>query len=217
MPNQIPIECGHYFHIYNHSNGNDKIFYSNENYKYFLLKYKELISPIADTFAYCLMPNHFHFLVRIIEEEPLFNWLRQQEKIPDETLTLTSLKALSANSFNILDIHISKQFSRFFSGFAQAINKQENRLGSLFTRQFKRKKIASEKQLRDTLIYIHNNPIHHGFVANIENWEHSSFHTFLSDKPTMLLREEAIGWFENKENFLFCHKYYSDVLIEEND
>ena len=59
------------FHIYNRANGNEKLFISAENYRYFIQKYQEHILPIADTFCYCLMPNHFHFLVRIKTEDQL--------------------------------------------------------------------------------------------------------------------------------------------------
>ena len=215
MPNQIPIETGNYYHIYNHSNGKENIFFKDENYRYFLQKFKEYISPITDTFGYCLMPNHFHFLVRFKEDLEIFNWLKEQGKIPDESLTLTALKALSANNNNPLNLHISKQFSRFFSGYAMAINKQEGRMGNLFIRQFKRKKITSEKQLCDTLIYIHNNPVHHGFTENAALWKHSSYNSILCTSPTILLRDEVITWFEDRENFIFCHNKYADVLIDE--
>ena len=54
-----------FYHIYNRANGNEKLFASDDNYIYFLKQYNYYISPIAKTFAYCLMPNHFHFLVQI--------------------------------------------------------------------------------------------------------------------------------------------------------
>ena len=61
----IELEPDSFYHIYNRANGNEKLFASKENYRFFLKRYKDLITPIADSFAYCLLPNHFHFLVRI--------------------------------------------------------------------------------------------------------------------------------------------------------
>jgi hypothetical protein len=66
-----PLECGKYYHIFNHAVGADHLFRNNENDLFFLKKYAQYISPIADTFAYCLMPNHFHFAVRIKDEEDI--------------------------------------------------------------------------------------------------------------------------------------------------
>ena len=60
-----------YYHIYNHTNGFGNIFKSDENYRFFLEKHKLYISPVAGTFAYCLIPNHFHLLIKIKSEEEL--------------------------------------------------------------------------------------------------------------------------------------------------
>lgn len=205
--NTIPLEAGCYYHVYNHANGNDNVFIHERNYIYFLEKYKFYLTPVADTFAYCLMPNHFHFLVKFKEETEIFEWMKRNEKIK-ENHTLTGLRADPFS--NIL----SKRFSDFQNCYAKAINKQENRIGSLFAHPFKRKKITTQKQLIDTLLYIHNNPVNHGFVTVVENWEYSSFHTYLGKLPTFLLREEAISWFSDKENFIYCHKYFSGEPIE---
>ena len=51
------------YHIYNQGNNKQQIFFSHENYLYFLQHYRKTVNPFADTIAYCLMPNHFHFLV----------------------------------------------------------------------------------------------------------------------------------------------------------
>ena len=60
-----PLIPNNVYHIFNHANGFENIFVSGENYRFFLEKYKNHISPIAETYAYCLMPNHFHFVLRI--------------------------------------------------------------------------------------------------------------------------------------------------------
>jgi len=58
-----------YYHIYNHANGFENIFNKERNDRFFLEKYQFYISPIADTLAYCLMPNHFHLVIRIRKRE----------------------------------------------------------------------------------------------------------------------------------------------------
>ena len=72
------------YHIYNHANGNDNLFRNEENYAYFLKRYAYFIHPIAKTYAYCLMPNHFHLLVKIRSEEGIaitFPKIRTLEKL----------------------------------------------------------------------------------------------------------------------------------------
>lgn len=59
------IEEGSFYHIYNRGNNGGDIFFDDENYNYFLKLLAKYITPVADIYAYCLMRNHFHLLVRI--------------------------------------------------------------------------------------------------------------------------------------------------------
>ncbi len=63
-----PIEYGYYYHIYNRGINGTDLFWSDDNYSYFMELYFKYIDLVADTYAWCLMKNHFHFLVRIKEE-----------------------------------------------------------------------------------------------------------------------------------------------------
>ena len=218
MSKTIPLEPDHFYHIYNHSNGKDNIFVSDDNYKYFLEKFKEYISPLSETYAYCLMPNHFHFLIKLNDEASIFSWLKENEKIADDSLDLTGFKNLSGLSiagFSPFSAHISKQFSNFFNSYSKSLNKQESKMGGLFVRTFKRKEISSEEQLQNTILYIHANPVHHGFVEKITDWKYSSYSSLVSEKPTQLKRKEVIELFNDIENFKFCHQQINQNLLQE--
>lgn len=62
---QTPIETGRYYHLFNHSNIGFDLFRKAENYKFFLQKYQKYVHPFVDSYAYCLMPNHFHLAIRV--------------------------------------------------------------------------------------------------------------------------------------------------------
>jgi len=62
---------GHFYHIYNRGINSCDLFRKPDNYEYFLMQYDKYISPIADTYAWVLMPNHFHLLVRVKNEEEI--------------------------------------------------------------------------------------------------------------------------------------------------
>jgi len=66
----IPLYKDKIYHIYNRGNGNEKIFFAEKNYDYFLRQYKKYLSDYLETFAYCLLINHFHLLVRIKSDNP---------------------------------------------------------------------------------------------------------------------------------------------------
>jgi len=215
--NQEPLKSDKFYHIYNHVVGNDAIFFNGENYIYFLKKFTEYVSPVANTYAYCLMPNHFHFLVQIKSEEEVFQFLKENNKLPDEEITLTGFKDLSGGiaGIDFFSLHISKQFSNFFNGYSQAINKQQKRKGNLFIRSFKRKQISSEEHLKDTILYIHANPVHHGLTEKITDWKYSSYHSIISDKVTQLKRREVLELFNDIENFKISHQQINQDLIRE--
>ena len=73
-----------YYHVYSHANGIENLFRCPDNYRYFLMKYAQHIHPVAETIAYCLMPNHMHFLVKIRPEEALR--AAHAKKYPHKTL-----------------------------------------------------------------------------------------------------------------------------------
>ena len=56
------------YHLYNRGNQKTKVFFEPRNYLFFLEKARKHIIPSADILAYCLMPNHFHFMIRVKEE-----------------------------------------------------------------------------------------------------------------------------------------------------
>jgi len=66
-----PLKPDISYHIFNHANGFENLFREPENYRYFLEKYRLHISSIAETYAYCLMPNHFHLVIRIRKREAI--------------------------------------------------------------------------------------------------------------------------------------------------
>jgi len=194
------LESENYYHIYNHAVGQDNIFENDNNYIFFLKKYSQYIFPVADTFAYCLMPNHFHFAIRIKPE----NKIELVIKILSKFETLTKLNYTK---------FLSKQFSNLFSSYTQAFNKQHSRIGGLFQRPFKRIRIVSNENLCNLIHYIHFNPVHHEFVYDMRDWKYSSFESFFSEKATLLKRDEVIDWFDNKENFFAFHQKEIDEKI----
>ncbi|PBQ31140.1 hypothetical protein CNR22_04960 [Sphingobacteriaceae bacterium] len=190
--NEVHLEPDCYYHIYNRAVGEEALFYSPENYFYFLKKYREYLSPILETFSYCLIPNHFHFLVRIKNEEVIKKVMRKVYETDEVKITV--------------NLYISKQFSNFFNGYSQAINKQQMRRGTLFTRPFKRKKIDSMEYLRNVTVYIHSNPVNHGLAKGISEWQYSSYKSILLDSNNDLNRKEVISWFEDATNFSIVHQ-----------
>ena len=199
-----------YYHIYNRANGNDLLFKNAENYRFFLQKFSLYIHPIAEVYCWCLMPNHFHFLLKTRTEDELLTL----PKFNNDEGNLTFPKFSTLGKLDIQK-YLSKQFSNLFSCYTQAFNKVNNRKGSLFIKNFKYKEVNTDSYLSNLILYIHSNPVHHGFVKNIDDWKYSSFHTFLSEKPTQLKRLETLEIFKGIDNFIVYHKgkYNRDLAL----
>jgi REP element-mobilizing transposase RayT len=62
------LEPGKYYHVYNRAKNGDPLFEDEEACRFFLKLYQAHICPIAETYAYCLLSDHLHFLIRIRDE-----------------------------------------------------------------------------------------------------------------------------------------------------
>lgn len=79
MGNKRPtFEPNTVYHIYNQGNGDDNIFREKDNYYYFLKRYAYYIYPIAKTYAFCLLPNHFHIMAEIRGKKALVSYFREK-------------------------------------------------------------------------------------------------------------------------------------------
>ena len=76
MTSPSPLLFDTCYHIYNRGTNGENIFIQERNYEHFLKLYEKHISPIADTFAYCMLRNHFHIAVRIKSKEEILKTLR---------------------------------------------------------------------------------------------------------------------------------------------
>jgi len=166
----IPLEANKTYHIFNHANGFESLFISEENKRFFMERYAAHIAPIADTYAYCLMNNHFHLLLKIKGEEEVVNHM---------TSKVQNFES-HAGVENKIEYFVSRQFANFFSSYTQAFNKMYGRMGSLFMKNFKREEITTEEHFRALVAYIHRNSVHHRFCNQYSDWKFSSYNSFVS-------------------------------------
>lgn len=190
----MKLETNKYYHLYNRGNNREKLFYSDANNKYFLQRFLKHCFHVFDTYAFCLMNNHFHFVVSVRPTE-----------VQHQLIGTRPLKSKKLQS-------PSKHLGNFFSSYTQSINKQEGRVGSLFQKNFKRREIDSEEYFQRLIVYVHQNPVHHRFTKSIYNYPYSSFHHYLNLDNSFLNREKTLSIFGGWENFIEAHK--EQVIIQ---
>ncbi len=185
------LRPGGYYHIYNRGNNRENIFKEPANYAYFLVLWQKYIAPVAQTFCYNLLPNHFHFFIRVKEVSQV---LQTCETLPPGK-------------------PIEQHFANLFNAYAKAINKRYNRTGSLFQERFRRKEIDSDEYRNIIIGYIITNAAKHGYCNNVESYPWSAYHSLVSGEPTSLSRDEMLQWFGNKTAFISYIKSYTNKII----
>jgi putative transposase len=197
-----PLETSRFYHIYNRGINGENIFLQENNYYYFLEKYAFFMHPVVETYAYSLLRNHFHLLIRVKNQELLEQFARNSNSI-------ISSEGKGLHSINHI---VSKQFARFFSSYTQSFNKVYKRTGSLVETPFKRKEVNSEEYFTRMVFYIHHNPQKHGFVKDFRDYLYSSYHSYLSSKQTKLEREKVLEWFGGEQEYTFFHQTSHNLL-----
>ncbi len=192
----MQFENSNLYHIYNRGNNKQPIFFKRDNYLYFLTKVKKYIYPKCDILAWCLMPNHFHFLIHANNDS---------EKIVKENPILINA--------------LTEGIRLLLSSYTQGINKQNNTSGNLFKQKTKVKCITDGDQNYGytTFQYTHQNPLKAKLVTRLEDWEFSSFADYSGLRSGKLCNKDlAISLFEiHKDSFLEdSYKELPDDLLK---
>lgn len=186
-----------YYHIYNRGNNRENIFIEARNYPYFMNLCVKHIEPVAEIFAYCLLRNHFHWLVRIKSEREIMECQTHQ-------IFTTNKKKIDRESLG--PNYPSQQFSNFFNAYAKGINNAYNCTGSLFQHPFGRVPVTTDRQFWNVIAFFHQNPQKHKFVKDFRDWKWSSYGVLLSTKATKLRRDLVMDWFGGKQEYLDLHQ-----------
>lgn len=173
-----------FYHIYSRSINQEKLFKSHENYRFFLKQWAKYLAPYFDTYAYALIPNHFHFLVKVRPIDEGFLACAKQEQTRRSEKFIA--EKVGINEF------LEDQMKRFLGSYCAAFNKQEDRTGSLFQKRFKRVQINNEVQLLYMIAYQHHNPIHHQLAKDFESWPYTSYAAIGSNSPTNICRNAVL-------------------------
>ena len=185
LPNNI-------YHVFNQGNNRQPIFFHQKDYLIFLSLYKRLFPDNCSTMAWCLMPNHFHFMSLADE--------RCNARIKQGGIYLDP---------------ITNSIRKLLSSYARIFNNQYRQTCSVFRQKTKAKCLSaieikpdSQHLVQDYYIncfhYIHQNPLVAKLANRLEDWEFSSFKDYAGLRDGTLCQKElaAIHCNYSPENFL---------------
>ena len=184
MPSPPPLAPDCFYHVFNRGINGEDLFREERNYEHFLRLYAQHIEPVAQTFAYCLLRNHFHIAIRVkgVEVSPADSQSHLRKLPP-----------------------ASQGFANFFNAYAKAINNAYRRTGGLFANPYRRILIDSDAYFTRLITYIHRNPQNHGFVNDFRDWKWSSYQAMLTDSRTKVQREQVLAWFDGRGGYIGAH------------
>lgn len=185
------LEFDKIYHIYNRAVGSEQIFITNTDYYYFQKKFERYLNPFIELYAYCFIPNHFHFLLRI----------KDKSKIIEE---------LNYKGEEFSHRNINQAFSNFFNSYTKSFNKVHNRMGKLFMLPYKRILVDDESYLITLINYIHRNPIHHGLIKDFPGWKYSSYNDYLTNKVSFVKKDFILSFFNCIDDFIGFHQDNKD-------
>jgi len=163
---------------------------------------KMYITPFADIISYCLMPNHFHWLIYInrdlIERKSLRLYVNSIERQRREIKFGNVFSGIYTDRWEKSNDHskisINEAIGILLRSYTRAINKENGWTGSLFRAKCKSKngwidqfvtlkKSNGKTDFRFTtgndyayacFHYIHDNPMVSGLVRETLEWKYSS-------------------------------------------
>lgn len=167
------------YHIYNQGNNHQKIFYNRDNYGFFLQKMNDYLLPYCDVLAWCLMPNHFHWMVYVRESELEIPTSRGAITGKTEIDRVTLNREVSRGAIagrtkidrvtqshpvngSITKRNLNDSIAILLRSYTRAINVEQSRSGSLFRQKTKADCITNPQEVSPsyynlgfgTLIYI---------------------------------------------------------------
>lgn len=144
-----------FYHIYNRGNNRQKIFLEEKNYDHFLKMFQKFVFPRCGLLAWCLMPNHFHFLVYTTEPS-----------------------CATLDRANLSVQYLTEGIRLALSTYTKGMNSLYNRTGNLFQQKTKAKILEDERYPLTVFNYIHYNPVMASLAKEAKDWPYSSYHEY---------------------------------------
>ena len=221
MKNKIEFEPGLHYHEVLKANSDGILFKDSEDRKFFLKQLQRFILPCCEISAYAILGNHVHLLIKPHPKE-ILSKLTLHLHLLDLNLNAIELKdyldhkipvILPPNTLPVSEtVHNQIRFciKGLKRSYEHDLLKKYNAKGVLGSREKPTTLLPNPEDVTRTILYIHKNPVYHGLVHQVDDWEFTSYHEILEQRDHVVVSQNIIDLFGSMENFLECHKSTSD-------
>ena len=191
---------GRHYHVYNHAVHNNVCFRDAQDYERFIYLIGKRFTFFSDVLAFCLIPNHFHIALYLLEEDEL---RRKLSNVPRELLRKADKKYVEGTISYTM--YIGQLVGDAMSAYAQYFNRRHGRKGPLMHRPIRRIETTNDGFSRKLIGYVGLNHVKHKMTAPTARYPFSSL--YRDDK--FLARERLLAGFGGEEQYA---RYLGDYL-----
>lgn len=175
------FKADNFFHVYQKAEHGKLLFPSDDSQQIFLNALQKVITPYADILGYCLLPDHYHLLIRIKKEK------------------------YKKTGFPNMSQMLALNLKRFIRNYNFWINREYGIKGKLL-RSFPKTTLVKDKvKAKEILTGIHLNPLYHKISKNPIDYYWSSYQNIINKTSKNLKAEEAIECYGEKKDFIEYH------------
>lgn len=217
MKETVKFEPGLYYHEVLKANSDTILFRDAEDRKYFIDKMRTFILPCCEIWAYAVLGNHVHLLIRthparVLARLPLplseLNLDRYADKL--KKYLSPKLKLELPKGLKPFEGSYHRQIRYCIRGLKHSyVHHMRGKYGShgtLWSRNNFTKELPNQEDIGRTILYIHKNPVYHGMVKNPKDWPGSSFEEVLNVENRIVMCNEILELFKGKDLYLAEHQ-----------
>lgn len=201
---KAPFLPGSYYHIVCKSIDGLILFNEEKDYRVFKERFKQFTSAFFEVWAYNLIPNHTHHIIKARPAQEIAETISGFQKEEQSKAMLRFLDAIKdENSF---DEMIERQMNSLLVSYANYCNNKRGRKGGIFQKPFKRIRIEDDSHLQQAIIYTNANAQKHKLVRDFKEHPYSSYADIINGNGQFTEIDKQIGFFGGLDNFINIHK-----------
>lgn len=216
MEQKIEFEPGLYYHEIIKANSDILLFRDNEDRKTFRSLMRRFLLPCCELVSYVILGNHAHLIIRPHPVSVLSKLCLQISEI-NLNLRATDLGDYLAGKIVVelpvgripytgpVDHQIRTCLRGLKHSYSQYQSRKYERKGRQWTKDRMTTLLGDLSDIGRTILYIHKNPVFHGFVRQPEDWEFSSFHEIIMGNNRLVNSQKVIDLFGDRDTFLAEH------------
>lgn len=211
---KAPFRYNQHYHVLFRSIDGVPLFKNDKERMFFLQKWNRFISIIAEVWAYCLLNNHTHFIIKTKTEEEVLTQLRQ---LNPEQITKAIDGYLKTPTEEIFRSIMERQVNSFLVSYTNTYNNYIQRKGGLFQQPFRRLFINDEAHLQQAIICTHANAQKHGLVNHFSEHRWHSYYSVLNHDTDFINAAAVLEFFGGEQNFEQVHKQQIDYFYGQKE